>query len=89
MAGISDARKRSVTAAGKGQLRGLSLAKLKKYANDYGIDVRSVVEKDDLIDRIIGARVRYCDGLVIGITNQAFCQAPNGCLPPQREVSYL
>ncbi|KAI0090351.1 hypothetical protein BDY19DRAFT_888033 [Irpex rosettiformis] len=44
------------TAAGKGQLRGLSLAKLKKYASDYGINVRSVVEKDDLIDRLINAR---------------------------------
>ncbi|KAI0688416.1 hypothetical protein BC835DRAFT_1549977 [Cytidiella melzeri] len=46
----------NITAAGKGQLRGLSLAKLKKYAKDYGIDVHNVVEKDDLIDRIIGAR---------------------------------
>jgi len=46
----------NITAAGKGQLRGLSLAKLKKYAKDYDIDVHTVVEKDDLIDKLIGAR---------------------------------
>lgn len=50
-------RKHTVTAAGKGQLRGLTLAKLKKYAKDYGIDVSTVLEKDDLIDRLIVARV--------------------------------
>ena len=53
----SDLRKRTVTAAGKGHLRGLTLAKLKKYAKDYGIDVHNVLEKDDLIDRLIAARV--------------------------------
>lgn len=47
-----------VTAAGKGQLKGLSLARLKKYASDYGIDIHNVVEKDDLIDGLIAARVR-------------------------------
>ena len=47
-----------VTAAGKGQLRGCSLSKLRKYAKDYNINVNGVVEKDDLIDRLIAARVR-------------------------------
>lgn len=50
---------RAVTAAGKGQLRGYSLAKLRKYAKDYSINVNGVVEKDDLIDRLIAIRV--CD----------------------------
>ena len=57
----SDPRKYTVTAAGKGQLRGFSLAKLRKYAKDYGIDVSNVLEKDDLIDRLISARVSHCD----------------------------
>lgn len=54
----SDLFEHIVTAAGKGQLRGLSLARLKKYASDYGIDIHNVVEKDDLIDGLIAARVR-------------------------------
>ena len=33
------------------------MAKLRKYAKDYNINVSGVVEKDDLIDRIIAARV--------------------------------
>ncbi|KIP04380.1 hypothetical protein PHLGIDRAFT_31371 [Phlebiopsis gigantea 11061_1 CR5-6] len=48
----------NITAAGKGQLRGCTLAKLKKYAKDYNIDVNGVIEKDDLIDRLIAARGR-------------------------------
>ena len=39
-------------------MRNCSLAKLKKYSKDYNINVTGVVEKDDLIDRIISARVR-------------------------------
>ncbi|GJE85480.1 RING-finger domain-containing protein [Phanerochaete sordida] len=46
----------TITAAGKGQLRNYSLAKLRKYAKDYNINVNGVIEKDDLIDKIIGAR---------------------------------
>ena len=38
-------------------MRGFTLAKLKKYAKDYGIDVRNVLEKDDLIEKLIAARV--------------------------------
>ena len=65
----ANTRKPAVTAAGKGQLRAQSLAKLKKYAQDYHINVNNVVEKDDLIDRIIGARVRRC--LVLTYPGQA------------------
>ena len=57
----SDQRKHLVTAAGKGWLRSYSLAKLRKYAKDYNINVDGVIEKDDLIDRIIAARVRLLD----------------------------
>lgn len=59
-------RANTVTAAGKGQLRGYSLAKLKKYAKDYSINVNGVIEKDDLIDRLIAARVRTRHYLCIG-----------------------
>ncbi|KAF7789556.1 hypothetical protein EIP86_000502 [Pleurotus ostreatoroseus] len=45
-----------VTASGKGQLRSLPLAKLKKYAKDYNINVTNVIERDELIDRLIAAR---------------------------------
>ena len=48
-----------MTAAGKGQLRRYSLARLKKYAKEYNINVNGVIEKDDFIDRLITARVCY------------------------------
>ena len=48
-----------VTAAGKGQLRGFPLAKLKKYAKDYNINVQNVLEKNELIDRLVADIVRY------------------------------
>ncbi|EKM58134.1 uncharacterized protein PHACADRAFT_182515 [Phanerochaete carnosa HHB-10118-sp] len=49
----------TITAAGKGQLRKYSLAKLRKYAKDYDINVNGVIEKDDLIDKIIAARTPH------------------------------
>ena len=39
-------------------MRNLSLARLKKYVNAYNIRSDGVLEKDDLIERIIGVRVR-------------------------------
>ncbi|KAF7984709.1 hypothetical protein HWV62_13016 [Athelia sp. TMB] len=48
-----------VTAAGKGQLRSQPLSKLRKYAEAYNIKVDGVVEKDDLLDRIVRARNFY------------------------------
>lgn len=34
------------------------MAKLKRYAKAYNIDVGGVIEKDDFIERLIAARVR-------------------------------
>ena len=36
----------------------MTLHKLKKYAKDYNIDVANVLEKDELINRLLAARVR-------------------------------
>ncbi|OJT13142.1 hypothetical protein TRAPUB_10297 [Trametes pubescens] len=46
-----------ITAAGKGQLKQLPMAKLKRYAKAYNIDVGGVIEKDDFIERLIAARM--------------------------------
>ncbi|EAU89536.2 hypothetical protein CC1G_02425 [Coprinopsis cinerea okayama7 len=46
----------NLTAAGKAQLKSLPLAKLKKYANAYGIRITHAVEKDDVIEAILSAR---------------------------------
>jgi hypothetical protein len=46
-----------VTAAGRNQLKAMTLAKLKRYINAYNIRIDRAVEKDDLIDAIIMARV--------------------------------
>lgn len=49
--------KATVTAAGRNQLKAMTLAKLKRYINAYNIGIDRAVEKDDLIDAIIMARV--------------------------------
>lgn len=46
-----------VTAGGRGYLKSLSLAKLKKYITAYNINTDRAVEKDDLIDAVIAAKV--------------------------------
>ncbi|KAF8882505.1 hypothetical protein CPB84DRAFT_1686646 [Gymnopilus junonius] len=46
----------TVTAAGRQQLKQMSLGKLKKYISAYNIKAGRVVEKDDLIDAILNAR---------------------------------
>lgn len=53
----------AVTAAGRGQLRSLSLGKLKKYAEVYHIRIDRAVEKDDVIDGLFNARVSGYLGL--------------------------
>uniref|UniRef100_A0A0W0FLF2 RING-type domain-containing protein n=1 Tax=Moniliophthora roreri TaxID=221103 RepID=A0A0W0FLF2_MONRR len=45
-----------ITAAGKGQLKSMPLAKLKKYAGVYNIKIDRAVEKDDLIEAIMSVR---------------------------------
>ncbi|KAJ7158316.1 hypothetical protein C8R43DRAFT_995499 [Mycena crocata] len=46
----------SMTAGGRGHLKSLPLAKLKKYITAYNIKADRAVEKDDLIDAILGAK---------------------------------
>ena len=36
----------------------MSLHKLKKYAKDYNINVANVLEKDELINKLMAMRVR-------------------------------
>ncbi|EJF55880.1 hypothetical protein DICSQDRAFT_175405 [Dichomitus squalens LYAD-421 SS1] len=45
-----------ITASGKGQLKQLPMAKLKKYAKAYNIDVSGILEKDEFIERLVAAR---------------------------------
>ena len=52
----------AVTAGGKSYLKSLPLAKLRKYANAYNISIDHAVEKDDVIEAIINAKVRVLDG---------------------------
>jgi hypothetical protein len=47
----------TVTASGKSQLRGMAITKLRVYLDAYGIKPKSMLEKDDLIEAIIDARV--------------------------------
>ncbi|KAI0366799.1 hypothetical protein BV20DRAFT_981714 [Pilatotrama ljubarskyi] len=51
-----DVRKRIVTASGKGQLKQVPMAKLKKYAKAYNINVDGVIEKDEFVERLVAAR---------------------------------
>jgi hypothetical protein len=52
-----DQERRLVTAGGRNYLRNLSLTRLKKYVDAYNIKADGVIEKDDLIEKIIAARV--------------------------------
>ena len=47
----------SVTAGGRTYLRKISLARLKRYVDAYNIKAEGVLEKDDLIEKIIAIRV--------------------------------
>ncbi|KAI0052103.1 hypothetical protein FA95DRAFT_1580210 [Auriscalpium vulgare] len=46
----------TITAGGRNYLRTLSLARLKRYVDAYNIKAVGVLEKDDLINKMIGAR---------------------------------
>ncbi|KAI0642622.1 hypothetical protein C8Q79DRAFT_983074 [Trametes meyenii] len=48
-----------VTASGKGQLKQVPMARLKKYAKAYNIDVAGVLEKDEFVERLVAARAPY------------------------------
>ena len=48
----------SVAASGKTHLRDMPLSKLKNYMQAYNIRMSAdLIEKDDIVDRIIAARV--------------------------------
>jgi hypothetical protein len=47
----------TVTASGRAQLKNMPLAKLRKYLDAYNIKSERVIEKADLVDLIIAARV--------------------------------
>ena len=47
----------TVTAGGKNYLRSLPLSKLRMYANAYNIKIDHAVEKDDVIEAVMSARV--------------------------------
>ena len=48
----------NITAGGRNYLKGLPLGRLKRYVTAYNIKTPPVLEKDDLIEAIIKARVR-------------------------------
>ncbi|KAI0277937.1 hypothetical protein BGY98DRAFT_917623 [Russula aff. rugulosa BPL654] len=48
--------KLTITAGGRAYLRNLSLARLKRYVDAYNIKADGVLEKDDLIEKIIAIR---------------------------------
>ncbi|CAK5268571.1 unnamed protein product, partial [Mycena citricolor] len=76
----------NITAGGRAHLKGLQLSKLKNYINAYNIRAERAVEKDDLIDAILSAKVRSLampDSRAVHIPLLA---AANGCLPPANEV---
>jgi hypothetical protein len=52
-------------------LRNLSLARLKKYVDAYNIRADGVLEKDDLIERIIAVRVCASSNIASIVAN--FC----------------
>ena len=55
----------AVTAGGKGQLKQLPMAKLKKYAKAYNISVAGILEKDDFVDKLVATRVRLSHYLLL------------------------
>ena len=47
----------TATAGSKNHLKSLSLGKLKKYADAYNLRPDHIIEKDDLVDRLMSYRV--------------------------------
>ncbi|KAH9973821.1 hypothetical protein BGW80DRAFT_1306599 [Lactifluus volemus] len=67
----------TITAGGRSYLRNLSLARLKKYVDAYSIKTDGVLEKDDLIEKIIAVRENGC----LPYANESFYRkhsVPNG-----------
>jgi len=79
--------KATVTAAGRNQLKAMSLGKLKRYLNVYNIRIDRAVEKDDLIDAITTARVSSLVDYRLHDSSSAIAlKGTNGCLSPANEV---
>lgn len=49
----------SVTALRRAQLRLLPLAKLRRYINAYNIPIKNPIDKNDLVDAAVAARVGH------------------------------
>ena len=47
-----------VTALGRSQLRSLPIAKLRWYVDAYNIPVKGAIDKNDIVDLVVAARVR-------------------------------
>jgi len=79
--------KATVTAAGRNQLKAMTLGKLKRYLSAYNIRIDRAVEKDDLIDAIVLARVSSLVGYRFHDLSSAIAlKGTNGCLSPANEV---
>ena len=65
-------------------MRNISLARLKKYADAYNISADGVLEKDDLIQRIIAVRVSVLSHSPF--ISVDLCAQEHGCLPYANEV---
>ena len=48
-----------VTAGGRNYLKSLPLARLREYVDAYNIKVDRIIEKDDIVLRIMAARVNF------------------------------
>lgn len=77
-----------VTASSKNKLRAIPLARLRAYMNAYNVGTGSVaVEKDDLVEAIMRARVGHLDNTLVNSQLMImWLQGPNGCLLSVHEV---
>jgi hypothetical protein len=85
---VFDNEMQSVTAGGRAYLRNLSLARLKRYVDAYNIKADDVLEKDDLIEKIIAIRVCTSPNNIAYVFENP-CSQENGCLPYANEVIQL
>ena len=77
----------SVTSLGRPQLRSLPIAKLRRYIAAYNISVKNPVDKNDLIDAAVAARVCFSMCPFPGVIHPfipIFADLPRLSLPRQR-----
>jgi hypothetical protein len=75
---------RSVTAGGRKYLKSLPLGKLRQYAASYGIATNRAVEKDDIIDAVVAARVSHFIRLISRCLMFTVRGPMDACLLPMR-----